>query len=580
MESPSHQAAMGKRKLEHLGETGKQRPPTTTVDTSKIEGWKIELASSQKGESMAKSDTPALAAGSEEGYPSFSKLRIALVVTALGVDTFLAAMDMSIIATALPTITHELRSTQGYAWVGGAYALAWAAAAPVWGALALYAGAKPMKLASSVVFLGGSALCGAAPNMSVILAGRALQGFGAAGVATLVDVTIRAMFPLSRRSTYMGIMAMVWSLASPLGLIVGGALARKTVWRWCFLLNLPLGTLAIVLLIFSLKLPGARQQSEVGEPPRGRSLDWAGILTMVPSTALLLVGLDLGGVERPWTDAAVLAALGLGVCGWIVFGVVETRYAKDPIIPVRAILRSPSNAASMALCFAHGACMAVAPYYLSVYFQAALGAPPLTAGLYMLPSFVCVSLAGPAAGIWLARTGLLLPLVLAGSMLMTVGFGMYVDFGSELSLARIVVYQTLVATGVGLNVQSSLVALRAGADTIQEIATATATVGFVGQLAGVIGVVSAGAIFEAEMRAAPEATELEAALGPARAALFAGLDVAANAYEVTELRPELRGLVRSQVATAMRMVWVAMAVVAAVGFVSTSFVRPWRLGKR
>jgi MFS family permease len=280
---------------------------------------------------------------------SRTKVQTTIIMVCLCASVFLAALDITIISTALPTISEHFHSNAGYTWIGSAYLLANAASTPSWGKISDIWGRKPILLCASCVFFLGSVLSATSVSISMLIAGRAVQGIGGGGLIILVNICISDLFSMRNRGQYFGMLGMVWALASGLGPILGGAFTQKVSWRWCFYVNLPITGPVTILLYFFLHLETPRTPMWDGL----KAVDWAGSLTVVGGTLMLLLGLEFGGVSFPWDSATVICLI---VFGFVVIGLFvlnERKFARYPIMPTR-IFSDVSNLASLGVCFCHG----------------------------------------------------------------------------------------------------------------------------------------------------------------------------------------------------------------------------------
>ncbi|KAF7310094.1 Iron permease [Mycena indigotica] len=255
-----------------------------------------------------------------------------LTFLAISVTTFLSAIDLTAVGTALPTISAALHDTRGdFTWVGSAYALSSTAFIPLSGNLADAFGRRVVVLFSILFFAIGSALSGAAQNMNMLIAARTVQGVGGGGILALSEILVADLVPLAERGIYQGFLALIWSLASSVGPPIGGALANKgtKAWRWLFFLNLPLCGISFLLVAFFLRVrsPPGSIQSKLAQ------VDWLGNLIVIAGTTLAIVGLTFGGIRFPWASAQVLAPLVIGFVLLIVFGFYEVYLVTDPVRP-------------------------------------------------------------------------------------------------------------------------------------------------------------------------------------------------------------------------------------------------------
>ena len=280
---------------------------------------------------------------------SRSKFRIAMILLALYLSLFIAALDATIIATAVPTITRELNSPSGYSWIGGAYLLANAAGAPIWASLSDIWGRKPILLAAVALFIASSIICALAVDMKMLIAGRAVQGSAGGGLIMMVNIIISDIFSMRRRSLWLGLCEAIWAIAGAIGPILGGVLTDLASWRWCWWINLPCCGIAFFLIVFFLDVHNPRTALVDGV----KAIDWAGSLSILAFTLLLLLGLDFGGVTFAWSSATVICLIIFGSLCSLLFIYAEKRWAKYPLIPL-SLFSEPSNIASLLATFFHG----------------------------------------------------------------------------------------------------------------------------------------------------------------------------------------------------------------------------------
>lgn len=277
-----------------------------------------------------------------------SKFRMVMILIALYMSLFVAAMDATIVATAIPIITTELHSAAGYIWIGGAYLIANAAAAPIWVKLSDIWGRKPIFLIAVVIFFASSIVCAVAVDMQMLIVGRSIQGAAGGGLICMVNVGISDLFSVRDRSLYLGLCEGIWALAGAVGPLLGGAFAQKASWRWCFYINLPMAGTAFVLLVPFLNVHNPRTAVIDGI----KAIDWFGCISILGVTVMLLLGLDLGGAVYPWGSAKVICLIVFGALMILVFIYSEKKLAKYPVIPLS--LFGGRNSATLVVSFCHG----------------------------------------------------------------------------------------------------------------------------------------------------------------------------------------------------------------------------------
>lgn len=493
-----------------------------------------------------------------------TSLQTTLILVSLASALFLAALDVTIVTVAVPTIAEEFNSTAGYTWIGSAYLLANAAAAPMWGKISDIWGRKPIILCATAVFWVGSLLSAVSVNMGMLIASRAIQGIGGGGIVILVNICISDLFSMRKRGVYFGVMGLVWAVAGGVGPIIGGVFTTKVTWRWCFYVNLPISGVGMLILFFVLKLHNPRTPMRQGLA----AVDWLGLVTIVGGTLMFLLGLEFGGVTYPWTSPTVLCLLIFGVLTSGLFVLIEWKVAKYPIIPMR-LFRIRSNVASLAVCMVHGFVFISASYYLPLYFQAVLGVTPLLSGVYVLPFTLSLALVSSATGIIIRKTGKYLPCIIFGMVVMTLGFGLFIDLGATVSWPRLIIYQLVAGIGVGPNFQSPLIALQTTVEQ-RDIASATATFAFLRQLATAISVVIGGVVFQNGMQKQYDTLLQE--LGPETANLLSGSNAGASVGMVAKIPGHAGEVAREAYWTSLRTMYIMYAAFAGFGLVLAFFV--------
>ncbi|KAE9369002.1 MFS general substrate transporter [Stipitochalara longipes BDJ] len=502
---------------------------------------------------------------------SRTKLQTTIIMLSLCASVFLAALDTTIITTALPTISEYFHSNAGYTWIGSSYLLANAASTPSWGKFSDIWGRKPILLAAVAIFFIGSLLAGVSVNIGMLIAARAIQGIGGGGLIILVNICISDLFSMRNRGTYFGVIGGVWAISSAIGPVLGGVFTEKVSWRWCFYINLPITGTVFILLCFFLHLHNPKTPVWEGL----KAVDWAGSLTIVGGTLMLLLGLEFGGVTYPWKSAKVICLIVFGILVATSFILNEWKFARYPVMPLR-LFKTPSNIASLGVCFCHGYVFIAATYYLPLYFQAVLGATPLLSGVYLLPLALSLGLTSAATGVWIKKTGKYLPAIWFGMAVMTLGIGLLIDLSASRVWSKIIIFQIIAGIGIGPNFQSPLLALQTGVPQ-RDIATATATFGFVRNLSTSISVVIGGVVFQNEMQ--KRYPSLVAALGLETANLLSGNSAGASVGIVKALPEAKRIVAREAFADSLRTMWIMYVAFAGLGLLVSLCVGSRKLSK-
>ncbi|KAJ5820163.1 Efflux pump dotC [Penicillium riverlandense] len=494
------------------------------------------------------------------------KKKVAVVMAALCLVLFLAALDMTIVSTALPTIASSFNASEsGYSWIASSYLLANAACIPLWGKISDIWGRKPIILLANFLFLIGSLVCALAKNMPMIIAGRAIQGIGGGGIIVLANISVSDMFSMRERPMYFGLFGATWAIAGALGPIVGGAFTTDVTWRWCFYLNLPIGGVSFVILTLFLKIDSDKTPLLAGL----RSIDWTGTVLIIGGTIMFLFGMEFGGVDYPWASATVICLIIFGVVVWVLAMLSEWKLAKYPIIPPR-LFNNWYNVLILMITFCHGFTFIAGAYYLPLYFQTVLLASPIMSGVYVLPMVLSLSAVSAVTGIAMKKTGRYREMIQAGLFFMTLGYGLFIDLKPYASWPRIIIYQLIAGVGVGPNFQAPLVAFQANIRPA-DMATGTATFGFIRQLSTSISVVLGTVIYQNVM--SQQGGKLIAAIGPQRTAIISSSFAGSSKSLIEKLEPSQRAVVLEAFTYALNRMWIFYTCMAGLGFILSLFIR-------
>ncbi|CAK7566365.1 MAG: hypothetical protein SEPTF4163_004307 [Sporothrix epigloea] len=508
------------------------------------------------------------------GAEKLSTVQIALLMSALCMSVFLAALDTTIITTALPTIAEAFDSSAGFVWVGSAFLLGSASTTACWGKFSDVWGRKPVLMSANAVFILGCALCGAANTLTMLIAGRAVQGIGAGGLLTLVNIIIGDLFSARERGKYYGMIGMVWATASALGPVVGGALTSNVSWRWCFYINLPISGVALGIIFITLKLPTPKTSILDGL----RAIDWLGSLAITGGTLMLLMGLQFGGTTYPWKSPIVICLIVFGFVTLGLFGVIERWVAKYPVLPSH-IYASRSNVACLVVCLFHGVMFTSVTYFMPTYFQAVLGATPLLSGVWLLATSLGLSVCAASSGIYIKKTGRFKDPIYTGFVLSVLGAGLLYDLptsrdspSASSAWARIIIFQGIVGAGIGLNFQPPLVALQSNV-TPQYNAAATASFALVRSMASAISVVIGSTAFSNKMNSQYDAVLAAVGGNTTIATALTGAKAQANLFLVDAMPQAEQVPIRQALYVAVRVIWIETVVFAAAGLLASFFIR-------
>ncbi|GLI80202.1 hypothetical protein PoHVEF18_008553 [Penicillium ochrochloron] len=509
----------------------------------------------------------------EAGSLARGKLRIVAIMTALSLAMLIAALDQTILATAIPTIAAKLHSAAGYTWIGGAYLLANAAGACIWAKLSDIWGRKLILLIAVAWFFISSIVCAVAVNMEMLIAGRALQGVAGGGLLQLITIIISDLFSVRQRSLYLGLMEFMWAFAGGIGPLLGGAFSQYVTWRWNFWINVPVSGVTFVLLLFFLDVHNPKTKIMDGV----KAIDWFGSVSILGLTLMLLLGLDFGGETFAWSSSQVICLIVFGSFCSLLFIYSEKRLAKYPLMPLN-IFSQLSNIATLAVAFAHGFVFIAGEYYMPLYLQSVKEASPMRSGVLILPLPLAEAFSGIATGAIIHKTGRYLELIWGGLILMVIGNGLYIHLGVDSSLGEIVGYQLISGIGAGFLFQTPIIAIQAMVSQ-DETATATATLGFIRNMATASSIVIGGVVFQNSM-GKMKPSLLATGMSESLADQMTGNSAAANIEYISQIDDAAQLLaVKEAFAWSLRNMWILYTCMSAVGLLFSAFILKARLNK-
>ncbi|KIH92513.1 Major Facilitator Superfamily protein [Sporothrix brasiliensis 5110] len=487
------------------------------------------------------------------------------ILAALSFISLLTSLEATVTSTVLPSIVADLGGGDNYIWVSNAYFLSMTSLLPMFGQLANVFGRRWPLITSGVLFMAGSAVCGRATSMTALVAGRAVQGIGGAGIGVLCEIVVCDLVPLRQRGAYMGAVLSMVGLGAALGPLFGGLLVRYSTWRWAFYMALPTGGVAVVLLAAVLRVQYDRSQTVA---TKLASLDWLGSVLFVGGTVPVLLALGWAGGAYPWSSYRVLVPLLVGLATLGVFLALEgqARLAPHPMVPLR-LFRLRTTAIVFLLTFAHGLVTMWALYFLPVYFQGVLALDAYRAGIALLPTILALLPGAILGGLLLSRLGRYRPILAVCFALVAVGFGLFSLLDAASSTAAWVGFQVLESFGAGVGMAALLPALLAPL-TDKDTALATATWGVMRSFGILWGVAIAGAIYT------NRAAQLAAAIitDQAVASVFqsGGAYGAADVRFLDTLSPETRAQVITVQSAALQRSWQVAIAFGGLGLLATA----------
>jgi EmrB/QacA subfamily drug resistance transporter len=372
--------------------------------------------------------------------------RILAIYAGLMVALLLAALDQTIVATALPRVVSDLGGIGQYSWVFTAYMLGSTVTVPLYGKLGDVHGRKPLFVVAIVVFLAGSALCGAAQNMWELVVFRAVQGVGAGGLFPLTLAMVGMIIPPRDRGRYQGLIGSVFAGSSIIGPLVGGFIVDNASWRWIFYVNLPVGGLALAVILLTMPRRPARQE---------HSIDWLGAAVLAGGTTALLLGLVWGGNQYPWASVEVIGALVAAVVLLGVFALVERRVS-EPILPFD-LLRNQTVASSVACMALVGAAMFGTISFVPLFVQGVIGTSATSSGVVLTPLILGAVTTSFISGQIVSRTGRYRPNTLIGPILL--GAGMFLLWRMGVHTTNGEAARNMVVAGIGLGMMMQIFVL-------------------------------------------------------------------------------------------------------------------------
>jgi EmrB/QacA subfamily drug resistance transporter len=424
-----------------------------------------------------------MSATTQPSAPVLSHRQVLTILSGLLLGMLLAALDQTIVSTALPRIVGDLHGLSHIAWVTTAYLLASTVTTPLWGKLGDLFGRKYLFQAAIVIFLVGSALCGTVDSMFQLIMFRGLQGLGAGGLMVLAQASIADIVPPRQRGRYQGYFGAVFGAASVIGPLLGGFLTDQLSWRWIFYVNVPVGIVALV--VTTTVLPNTIAKAKP-------AIDYLGFAVLAAAISCLVLLTTWGGAQYAWGSPVILALIVATVVLLCAFVMLERR-ATEPVIPL-TLFRNRTFDVASAVSFIVGLSMFGAIIYLPLFLQLVSGASATNSGLLMLPLMAGLLVASMASGQVISRTGRYKAFPVTGTAVAAIGMLLLSTMSA--TTPRLVASAWMVVLGIGLGlVMQVMVLVTQNSVERSDLGVATATVSFFRSVGGSVGVAVFGALF-------------------------------------------------------------------------------------
>jgi EmrB/QacA subfamily drug resistance transporter len=488
--------------------------------------------------------------------------QILIVLSGLMLGMLLAALDQTIVATALPTIVSELGGINHLSWVVTAYLLASTSSTPLYGKISDLYGRKGVFQAAIVIFLVGSALSGLSRNMGELIGFRALQGLGAGGLMALAMAIIGDVVSPRERGKYQAYMGAVFAFASVAGPLLGGFFVDQLTWRWVFYINLPVGAVALVVTSVVLDLPFNSVR---------HAIDFLGAGLLVGSVTAILLVTVWGGDQYAWLSPEII---GLAAAGVLLLGafIARERRAPEPILPLKLFQDAVFSVGS-ALLFIQGVVMFGAIVFLPLYFQVVKGASATRSGLLLLPLMAGVLTSSISSGRLISRNGRYRIYPILGTALCTVGMFLFTRLDTDTSLTESSLYMLVLGSGLGMTMQIPIMAIQNSVER-RYLGIATSVANFFRSMGGSFGVAIFGAVLSNRL-----AHYLPLLLPPEALGRFDVKALQASPVQVRALPPAIQNGIVEAIARSLHTVFLTALPAAALAFVVALFLRERPLRK-
>ncbi|KAG7007522.1 efflux pump aflT [Physcia stellaris] len=439
-------------------EQGHSPPPALALNkvssSAKESGHEERNSSDRSPESLEQvKDQQSSPTNAAELQPSHPQI-LPLLIIGLSLSVFLVSLDRTITTTAIPHITNQFHSYSDVGWYGSAYLITASVLQLTYGRIFALFSIKWSYIAAMLVFELGSLICALAPNSTALIVGRAIAGFGSAGVLTGSFVLVAHSVPLQKRPAYTGLVGLWFGVGALLGPLLGGVFTDRATWRWCFYFNLPVGAVTIVVISFFFRAQTDTPSSTLRQ--KLLDLDPVGNIIILAAAVMFFLALQFGGQAGLWSSARVIGLLtGAGVT--LIIFLLWLKWKSDQALIPLKIISQRSVAAASGMSFFVYSTLLVHVYFLPIWFQAIKGDSAVTSGVHMIPYVAANALFSLAAGIFVTKIGYFAPPSIVGCAIGVAGGALLSTLQVNTASAKWIGYEILTSVGLGIVIQQGII---------------------------------------------------------------------------------------------------------------------------